>query len=103
MRDTPGLCAPEVVALRRSGKTRMAALALALASDWVVLRGREYANMTELERTRFDRQYQYVGQYDAREKVEAVAFLPGRGYLRFDAVFLLWHRQVPAALPAAAR
>ena len=103
MRDTPGLCAPEVVALRRSGKTRMAEMALALAADWVVLRGREYAGMTAAERTRFDRQYQYVGQYDAREKVEAVAFLPGRGYLRYDAHFLLWHRHDLSPPPSAAR
>ena len=103
MRDTLGLCAPEVVALRRSGKTRMAEMALALAADWVVLRGREYAGMTAAERTRFDRQYQYVGQYDAREKVEAVAFLPGRGYLRYDAHFLLWHRHDLSPPPSAAR
>ena len=78
-------------------------MALALAADWVVLRGREYAEMTELERTRFDRQYQYVGQYDAREKVEAVAFLPGRGFLRYDSHFLLWHRHDLSPPPAAAR
>lgn len=92
MRDTPGLCSPEVVGLRRSGKTRMAEMAVALAADWVVLRGGEYFGMTALERTDFERHYQFVGQYDARRQVEAVDFLPGRNYLRYDAHFLLWHR-----------
>ncbi len=43
MRDTPGLCAPDVVALRRQGVLSMPALVAALKTDWVVLRASEYA------------------------------------------------------------
>jgi len=101
MRDTPGLCAPEVVALRRSGQTTMAALAVALRPDWVVLRGHEFRAMTAPERDRFVQAYEFLGDYDMRRQVEAVEFLPGRNFLRYDAHFLLWHRRaVTAAAPA---
>jgi hypothetical protein len=93
MRDTPGLCAPEVVALRRAGQTTMGELALALKPDWVVLRAGEFKAMTAGERTRFDQLFDYAGDYDVRRQVETVEFLPGRNFLRYDAHFLLWHRR----------
>lgn len=91
MRDTPGLCAPEVVALRQSGRRSMGALAVALKTDWVVLRRNEYRAMTGAELIDFSNIYEYRGDYDARRQVEAIPFLPGRNFLRFDAHFLLWH------------
>jgi hypothetical protein len=91
MRDTPGLCAPEVVALRKSGRRSMGALAVALKTDWVVLRRNEYKAMTGAELNEFSNSYEYRGDYDARQQVEAVPFLPGRNFLRYDAHFLLWH------------
>jgi hypothetical protein len=103
MRDTPGLCAPEVVALRRAGQTTMGELALALKPDWVVLRAGEFKAMTAGERARFGQLFDYVGDYDVRRQVEAVEFLPGRNFLRYDAHFLLWHRKVAEAALTATR
>ena len=91
MRDTPGLCAPEVVALRKSGRMSMGSIAVALKTDWVVLRRNEFKAMTGPELAQFEMMYEYRGDYDARQQVEEVAFLPGRNFLRFDAHFLLWH------------
>lgn len=90
MRDTPGLCAPEVAALRRAGLKTMGALAVALKTDWVVLRGYEYKAMSAEENARFSQLYDFVGDYDMRRQVEAVEYLPGRGFLRYDAHFLIW-------------
>jgi len=99
MRDTPGLCSPEVVALRRSGQTAMAGLAVALKPDWVVLRNNELWAMSATERLQFENEFEFCGDYDMRQQVEAVAFLPGRNFLRYDAHFLLWrhHRGVGPA------
>lgn len=93
MRDTPGLCSPEVIALRRAGKARMPEIALALAADWVVMRGGEFTAMSTEEHVRFDEQYQYVGQYDVRPQIQALEFLPGRGFLSYDAFFIIWHKR----------
>jgi hypothetical protein len=93
MRDTPGLCAPEVVALRRAGTTRMAALAASLSTDWVVLRRGELDGMTVEERAAFDRHYQFVREYNAAPQVHAINWLPGRNYLYYDSCFTLWHLQ----------
>ena len=103
MRDTPGLCAPEVVALRRAGKRTMFELAVALQPDWVVLRRSEFQVMTEQERGRFGQLYDYTGEYDARAQVEAVKFLPGRNFLRYDAHFFLWHRKKEGDLRTGSR
>jgi hypothetical protein len=97
MRDTPGLCSPEVVSLRKSGVRGMGALAIALRTDWVVLRTNEYKGMTGAELGKFGNLYEYRGDYDARPRVEAVPFLPGRNFLRYDAHFLLWHLKSPAS------
>jgi hypothetical protein len=91
MRDTPGLCAPEVVALRKSGRMTMGSIAVALKTDWVVLRRNEFKAMTGPELAQFEMMYEYRGDYDARPQVEAAGFLPGRNFLRYDAHFLLWH------------
>lgn len=92
MRDTPGLCSPEVVALRREGKRTMAELSLALRTDWVVLRDSEFVAMSDAERQGFGRAYRLWAEYDVRRQVDGAAFLPGRGFLRYDAHFLLWRR-----------
>ena len=93
MRDTPGLCAPEVVALRRQGVVTMPALVAALKTDWVVLRAHEYAGFTPAEKATFDRDYLLVKTYDVRPEIEAQAWLPGRRLLTYDAYFGVWRRR----------
>jgi hypothetical protein len=93
MRDTPGLCALEVVTLRRKGKTSMGGLIRTLRPDWVVLRPREYVTFTPAELTDLDHDYQLRAIYDVRAAVNAVAWLPGRDFLLSDAHFVVWSRK----------
>lgn len=99
MRDTPGLCAPDVVALRRQGILSMAALAAALKTDWVVLRASDYAAFTPAEKTAFDAAYGLVKVHDARATIAAERWLPGRDFLLYDAYFGVWHRRTGEGAP----
>jgi hypothetical protein len=96
MRDTPGLCAPEVVALRRAGTRSMSQLIAALHPDWVVLRASEYAAFAPGELAAFHRAYQLEKIHDVRAQVNAIPWLPGRDYLLFDAFYTVWRRLPPA-------
>ncbi|MBI2498166.1 MAG: hypothetical protein HYV75_09760 [Opitutae bacterium] len=96
MRDTPGLCAPEVVALRRSGIRSMAGLIAAVRPDWAVLRASEYAVFTPAELAAFQRDYRLWKIHDVRRQVNEIAWLPGRDFLLFDAFYTIWRRVPPA-------
>ena len=99
MRDTPGLCAPEVSAIRRAGQTRMAGMIAALQPDWAVLRAGEFLGFAADERREFEGRYRLWARYDVRDQVNAVAWFPGRGLALYDAYFTVWRRQpAPAAL-----
>jgi hypothetical protein len=95
MRDTPGLCAPEVIALRKAGTLSMSGLASALQTDWVVLRGIEYLRFSEAERAELDQSYRLWLVVDKQAEVESVPWLPGRDLLLFDSYFTVWRRKVP--------
>jgi hypothetical protein len=97
MRDTPGLCAPEVIAVRRSGQTRMAGMIAAVQPDWAVLRASEFLGFEAGERREFERNYRLWAQYDVRNEVAAVEWFPGRDFALFDAYFLVWRRQAAPA------
>jgi hypothetical protein len=106
MYDFPGLCSPEVVALRRRSSTHgdyvdyFPELIAELAPDWVVLRASEQRRVRLLDHELLTRFYQPVRTFDVKEKVAAVRFLPGRIYLEFDANFAVFHRNPDAALVA---
>lgn len=93
MRDTPGLSAPEVIALRRQGVHSMSDLPTSLRADWVVLRGAEFLRFESEERAKFEQAYSLWAVLDQRSKVEAVAWLPGREFLLFDAYYSVWRRR----------
>lgn len=93
MRDTPGLCSPEVIALRKGGTLSMSGLALALRADWVVLRGMEYLRLEAAERAELEKAYLLWTVVDKRPQVEAVAWLPGREFLLFDSYYTVWRRR----------
>jgi len=99
MRDTPGLCAPEVVQLRKSGVLTMGALIDRLQPDWAVLRASEIVAMAPEERARLEQRYFLAATHDVRPQVDAIAWLPGREFLLHDAYFTVWHRKAPAPAP----
>lgn len=95
MRDTPGLCAPEVIAIRKRGHVQQAAIIAELQPDWAVLRAGDYLGFTAAERREFERHYGLWARYDVRDQVNAVEWFPGREFALFDAYFLVWRRRPP--------
>jgi hypothetical protein len=96
MLDFPGLSSREVVAARRAGHEKWAQIIAELKPTWLVLRPGDtrqvYADGPDLRA-----QYQFVRAFDTRAAVDAVGFLPGRGYLNYDSVFLVYRRLAPDA------
>jgi hypothetical protein len=93
MRDTPGLCSPEVIGLRKNGTLSMSGLAVALQADWVVLRALEYLRLSEIERAELEKTYRLWTVLDQRAKIEEVPWLPGRDFLLFDSSYTVWRRR----------
>jgi hypothetical protein len=99
MRDTPGLCAPEVIALRKAGTLSMSSLIVAVDPDWAVLRRDEFGRLSAGERAELESEYQLWSIYDVTDQVNAVSWLPGRDFLLFDAYYSVWRRRPPPANP----
>jgi hypothetical protein len=100
MLDVPGLSAPEVSRLIRSGRRDYASLIGALRPSWVVIRPREYFGQ-HLNENGGLRDYVLVKQWNVRPKLDAISFLPSRGSLEFDAEYLVFKRQDPKSSPLA--
>lgn len=97
MLDYPGLCAPEVVAAqKRLGTNRWPALIRDLRPDWLVLRPREVAAMSQRDPDLLTSMYSPVKTFDVSSQVSSYNRLPGRGYLFSDQTFTVYHRN-PAA------
>lgn len=93
--DFPGLTEPRVSQLIRAGRGSYANIISALQPTWIVLR------LSEINDQRLDgealRDYDVVGHWDAHPALERQAFLPGAGWLSFDAEFLVFHRHAAGA------
>lgn len=96
MLDYPGLAAPEVVAARRAGHKSWAQIITLLHPDWLVLRPDD-ARKVFGELPSLQAGYRMVRAFNARAAIDAIPLLPGRGYLNFDSVFLVYHRNPPEA------
>jgi hypothetical protein len=100
MRDTPGLCAPDVVKLRKSGVLSMGALITALKPDWAVLRASEVVALSPVDHANLERDYFLAATHDVRPAVNAIPWLPGREFLLMDAYYTIWRRKpVTGAAP----
>lgn len=95
MLDCPGLAAPEVVARRRAGDTTFARIIRALDPDWLVLRPGEALGVYE-EIPELRERYRFARLFDVRASIDAIRILPGRGYLEYDAVFVVYRREARA-------
>jgi len=93
MRDTPGLSSPEVIQLGREGFVSMPEIIPELQPDWVVLRISEWLRFSDEERQALDAAYILRRQYHVQDEIDAVTWLPGRGFLEFDARFTVWQRR----------
>ena len=93
MRDTPGLSSPEVIELGRQGFITMPEIIGELEPDWVVMRVAKWARLTDEERATIDQHYGLRSEYNVREQIDSVKWLPGRGFLEFDSHFAVWERR----------
>jgi hypothetical protein len=109
MYDFPGLCSPEVVAARRkcplmgNYPNYFPQLISDLEPDWVVLRASEIYLMSQVNRDVLARYYHLARVFDTKARIDAVRFLPGRGYLLFDSHFEIYRRNDAPGGPAGAR
>jgi hypothetical protein len=93
MLDTPGLCAPEVVAAERKLQTANLGEVIAeLRPNWVVLRPAEVETVRKAKPRLLTEAYSAVKEFDASERVASYHWLPGRGYLLFDQTFTVFKR-----------
>ena len=100
MLDYPGLAAPEVVAARRAGAKPHAQLIAALRPDWLVLRPDQVGGVNVEQPRLLVDDYRLARVFDVRAALDAVAVLPGRGYLEFDAQYFVFARAgAPGAKP----
>lgn len=99
MLDYPGLASPEVVAARRAGHRPHAGIIAALRPEWLVLRPDQVRGILGEQPRLLAEDYHLARVFDVRAQVDAVTFLPGRSYLEFDALYLVFHR-APVAAPS---
>ena len=93
MLDTPGLCAPEVVAAEKKLQTTSLAEVIAeVQPDWLVLRPAEADPVRKARPRLLTEAYSTVKVFDASERVASYHWLPGRGYLLFDQKFIVFKR-----------
>ena len=95
MLDYPGLASPEVVAARRAGHRTHAQVIAALRPEWLVLRPDQVQGVQVEAPHLLAQGYRLVRAYDVRPALDAVKVLPGRGYLEFDAVYLVFQHATP--------
>lgn len=93
MLDFPGLSSNEVVQARRELKTNdFAPLISRLQPDWLVLRPNEINAIQEKMPSLLSTMYRQVKLFDVSEQINAVRFLPGRGFLQYDQMFIVFKR-----------
>jgi hypothetical protein len=101
MFDFPGLSSLEVSRLVRAGQHDYAGLIAALRPVWVVIRPAEYFAQ-HLNENGGLRDYALVRHWNARPKLDAISFLPSRGWVEFDAEYLVFQRRILRLPPPAA-
>ena len=92
MLDNPGLASPEVVTVRRAGEASHAGIIAILKPEWLVLRPDQVQTVNESAPQLLDQNYHLTRVFDARPRLNAIRLIPGRGYLDFDARFLVYSR-----------
>jgi hypothetical protein len=92
MLDWPGLVTPQMVAARRRVPAGMSGMIRELKPDWVVLRPVEYQRLGRY-REEFDANYVAEQAFDATERLNQYGFLPGKPYVFFDAVFVVFRKR----------
>jgi hypothetical protein len=94
MRDWPGLVAPDVVRLTRARPLNRVTMIAELRPDWLVLRDWE-AEMAGDYRVLGD--YELAEAFSVLDRINGYDYIPGRGYLEYDASYKVYKRKCAAA------
>jgi hypothetical protein len=97
--DYPGLTSREVVTAIRDGATSYPELITRLKPDWLILRPLEIEKQGVMDAD-VRAHYRVAKVIDHARELEAIPFLPGRGWLEYDSQFVVFQR-VHDADPAA--
>jgi len=97
--DWPGLTSLEMVESRKRNNNDRAAVINDLQPDWLVLRPGEYKQL--FADPQFRAGYTFVKEFSSIEELDALGWVPGKGYHYTDARFAIFQRN-PAATPDAA-
>jgi hypothetical protein len=92
MLDYPGLAAPEVIAARRKRGEDWIDLIEELQPEWIVARPGEPRSTNADRKAWFREHYRSVQTFDVGDKIDAIRFLPGRSFLRFDQTYVVFRR-----------
>ncbi len=85
--DFSGLVTPEVVRLIKEKNLNFLTLIPELKPDWIVIRKHDYDVIAD---TKFMKtNYSVAKEFNVLDQVMAIKFLPGRGYLLYDAWFVV--------------
>jgi hypothetical protein len=92
MYDWPGLVSPEVVRLHNEKGLEQNTMPSELKPDWMVVRSGEAAWMSHQP---YFQDYERVATFDVWDRLAEYKYIPGRGYLQFDAAFEVYRRKSP--------
>ncbi|HVU33488.1 MAG TPA: hypothetical protein VHE61_08635 [Opitutaceae bacterium] len=95
MLDWPGLSAPEMTRAIKEGINSWPALIEHFQPDWVVFRPREVKAVLAKDEKAFRAEYQFQFAMDARSRIAAHRFYPGRDFAMYDSVFMVYRRVTP--------
>ena len=91
MRDWPGLVSPEVVAAEKHKKAYdFENILKKVKPVWLVLRPPSYDRLTKSEW--FNNNYKPVKEFNVRNEIDRYGDIVGKGYLYFDAIFVVFKR-----------
>ena len=90
--DFPGLSSPEVTAAINAGARRYADIIARLRPTWLVLRPAETTTPDFAQRPIL-RDYDFVRAWNVLPQLDAIRFLPGRGWFEFDSQYLVYRRK----------
>jgi len=88
MLDFPGICSPEVVAVRKKyGRNTWSVLISELKPEWLVLRPKEISTIQQNDPKLLTQYYKLIRTFDASDRLKKYRWLPGRNYLEYDQTF----------------
>ncbi len=89
--DYPGLSSREVVTAIHEGATTYPKLIARLKPDWLILRPLEIEQQGIMDAD-MRAHYRVAKMIDHARELQAIPFLPGRGWLEFDSQFVVFQR-----------